>query len=251
MFTQGSTMAQILKSAHPISNTADAVPKEQIQNDVKQILDLVYGGGVAILPLDVAYAVIGSKENAIKRIFAAKKRSYEKPSGLFSNWQFSNEIHILPDEKRAMIREIIDQEKLPFSVVAPFKKDHPFFKDVDPFVIQNSSKANTIDMLLNAGDLHNEIARQSWEAGMPVFGSSANTSLMGSKYRVEDIEPEVLNAVDLIVDYGLSKYHNTLGRSSTIIDFSDFSVIRVGVVFDQLKSAFKSRFNVDLKVNPH
>jgi tRNA A37 threonylcarbamoyladenosine synthetase subunit TsaC/SUA5/YrdC len=154
-------MAQILKSAHPVTNTADAVPPEQIQNDVKQILDLVYGGGVAILPLDVAYAVIGSKENAIKRIFAAKKRSYEKPSGLFSNWQFSNEIHILPDEKRAIIREIIDQEKLPFSVVAPFKKDHPFFKDVDPFVIQNSSKANTIDGLPVLDDLQITAPRRS------------------------------------------------------------------------------------------
>jgi tRNA A37 threonylcarbamoyladenosine synthetase subunit TsaC/SUA5/YrdC len=102
-------------------------------------------------------------------------------------------------------------------------------------------------MLINAGFLHDEIARQSWEAGIPVFGSSANTSLKGSKYRAQDIEPEVLSAVDLIVDYGLSKYHNALGRSSTIIDFSDFSVIRVGVMFDQLKSAFNSRFNIDLK----
>ena len=239
-------MAQILKSLHPITNTAEHVPKEQIEKDVKHILDIVYGGGVAILPLDVAYAIIGSKESAIKRIFTAKKRSYEKPSGLFSNSQFSDEIHLLPNEKRLMIREIIEQEQLPFSVVAPFEKSHPFFKNVDPFVLQNSSKANTIDMLLNAGALHNEIARQSWEAGIPVFGSSANTSLMGSKYRAEDIEPEVLNAVDLIVDYGLSKYHNNLGRSSTIIDFSDFSVIRVGVMFDQLKSAFQSRFNVNL-----
>jgi hypothetical protein len=146
-----------------------------------------------------------------------------------------------------MIREIVEIEKLPFSVVAPFKNTHPFFKNVDPFVLQSSTKANTLDMLINAGSLHDEIARQSWEAGIPVFGSSANTSLKGSKYRAQDIEPEVLSAVDLIVDYGLSKYHNVLGRSSTIIDFSDFSVIREGVMFDQLKSAFNSRFNIDLK----
>jgi len=241
-------MPEYLKSTHPINSTGDSVPTEQITKDVKRILDVVYGGGVVILPLDVAYAIIGSKEKAIKRIFAAKKRSYEKPSGLFSNWQFSNEIHILPDEKRSMIQEIVEQERLPFSVVAPFKKEHSFFSNVDSFVLQNSSKKNTIDMLLNAGALHNEIARQSWEAGIPVFGSSANTSLMGSKYRAQDIEPEVLNAVDLVVDYGLSKYHNNLGHSSTIIDFNNFSVIRVGVMFDQLKSAFKSRFNVDLKI---
>jgi tRNA A37 threonylcarbamoyladenosine synthetase subunit TsaC/SUA5/YrdC len=240
-------MSQVIKAVHPNSSTADFVPQEKIEKDAKQILDLVWQGGVAILPLDVAYAIIGCKEIAIKRIFNAKQRSYEKPSGLFSSWQISHEVHILPDEKRSMIREIVELEKLPFSVVAPFKKDHPFFKEVDPFVLQSSTKANTLDMLINAGFLHDEIARQSWEAGIPVFGSSANTSLKGSKYRAQDIEPEVLSAVDLIVDYGLSKYHNALGRSSTIIDFSDFSVIREGVMFDQLKSAFNSRFNIDLK----
>ena len=67
---------------------------------------------------------------------------------------------------------------------------------------------------------------------------------------VEDraVETAVLDAVDLVVDYGLSKYHNDLGRSSTIIDFTNFSVIRVGVMFDQLQNAFQTRFNVKLTI---
>jgi hypothetical protein len=62
------------------------------------------------------------------------------------------------------------------------------------------------------------------------------------------VESAVLNAADLIIDYGLSKYHNPHGRSSTIIDFSDFSVIRIGVCFDQLKQIFQERFGVILQV---
>ncbi|WP_062310861.1 Sua5/YciO/YrdC/YwlC family protein [Polynucleobacter sinensis] len=239
-------MPKILKPSANHANTHDAVTTEKLKADATEILNVLSNGGVAVIGLDVAYAVIGSKENAIKRIFQAKNRSYEKPSGFFSNWKISNEIHVLPNEKRGMIQEIIEREKLPFSVVAPFNPSHPFFKNVDPFVLQNSTKSGTIDMLLNAGVLHDELVNQSWEMGMPVFGSSANTSLMGSKYRADDIEAEVLNAVDLIADYGLSKYHNTLGRSSTIIDFSDFSVIRVGVMFEELKKAFKDRFNITL-----
>lgn len=238
-------MPKILKPSANHANTHDAVTTEKLKADATEILNVLSNGGVAVIGLDVAYAVIGSKENAIKRIFQAKNRSYEKPSGFFSNWKISNEIHVLPNEKRGMIQEIIEREKLPFSVV-PFNPSHPFFKNVDPFVLQNSTKSGTIDMLLNAGVLHDELVNQSWEMGMPVFGSSANTSLMGSKYRADDIEAEVLNAVDLIADYGLSKYHNTLGRSSTIIDFSDFSVIRVGVMFEELKKAFKDRFNITL-----
>ena len=50
------------------------------------------------------------------------------------------------------------------------------------------------------------------------------------------------------MDYGLSKYANDEGRSSTIIDFTDFTVIRVGVVFERVRQAFKDRCGVDLKV---
>ena len=201
---------------------------------------------MAIVPLDVAYAVVGHRERAIRAIFTAKDRSYEKPSGMFADWRMSEEIHVLPDSKRRMIRTMVEEEKLPFSVVAPFERDHPFFSDVDPFVLANSTKTNTIDMLLNAGAVHDEIARQAWEARKPVFGSSANTSLKGSKYRYEDIEPAVRDVADIALDYGLSRYANEEGRSSTIIDFSNFEVIRIGVVFDRVKAAFRERFDVEL-----
>lgn len=239
-------MSLMTSSADLVLGTGDPAAPDQLEGDVRKLLDRLYGGGVGIVPLDVAYAIVGSCEGAIRRIFQAKNRSYEKPSGLIANVQMSEEIHILPEEKRSMIREMISEEKLPFSVVAPFRSAHSFFSRVDPFVMQNSTKAATLDMLLNAGEVHDELARQSWMAGRPVFGSSANTSLKGSKYRVEDIESGVRGAADIILDYGQSKYANPEGRSSTIINFSDFSVIRVGVRFDQLSDAFKRRFGVSL-----
>jgi tRNA A37 threonylcarbamoyladenosine synthetase subunit TsaC/SUA5/YrdC len=241
-------MAEVIRSAYPVSGTGDDIPIAQLIQDAQRILDVVASGGVAVIPLDVAYAIVGGTEKAIRRIFTAKNRSYEKPSGLFSSPTFSDEIHDLPADRRAMIHEIIREENLPFSVVAPFNPHHRFFQRVDPFVLEHSSKQGTIDMLLNAGSLHNELVKLSWSAGIPVFGSSANTSLMGSKYRANDVESAVLDAADLVIDYGLSKYHNPHGRSSTIIDFSDFSVIRIGVCFDLLQEAFQKRFGVRLQV---
>jgi tRNA A37 threonylcarbamoyladenosine synthetase subunit TsaC/SUA5/YrdC len=239
-------MSLVISPQKPVLGTGDPIAPEQLQQDVGQLLDCLYAGGVGIVPLDVAYAIVGSRESAIRRIFEAKNRSYEKPSGLLANVQMSDEIHLLEQHKRDIIREMIAEEKLPFSVVAPFDPNHVFFKQVDAFVLQNSTKAHTLDMLLNAGVIHDEIARQSWAAGQPVFGSSANTSLRGSKYRVQDIESSVREAADLIVDYGLSKYANAEGRSSTIIDFRDFSVIRIGVQFNRLRAAFKDRFGISL-----
>ena len=72
--------------------------------------------------------------------------------------------------------------------MAPFRADHPLFAAVDPFVLQNSSKGGTLDMLLNAGQFHDAIAEGSLARGVAVFGSSANLSLTGSKYRYADID---------------------------------------------------------------
>ena len=227
--------------------TQDAVSTEQLSADADALLERLAAGGVAIAPLDVAYAILAATPQGIRRIFDAKQRSYEKPSGMFGNYAMSAELHMMPAERHAMVAEMVEQVGLPFSVVAPFREDHPVLTKVDPFVLDSSSKAGTLDMLLNAGQMHDEIARQAWAREMPVFGSSANLSLSGSKYRLGDIDQVVRSAADISFDYGLSQYANHQGRSSTIIDFRDFSVIRVGVRFENLRQAFKDRFDVTLR----
>jgi len=224
-----------------------SVPPCQLRDDVKNLLNILSDGGVAIAPLDVAYAILAATPQGIRRIFDAKKRSYEKPSGMFGNFTMSAALHIMDADHHVMVRQMVESVGLPFSVVAPFREDHTFLTQVDPFVLQSSSKAGTLDMLLNAGQMHDEIALQAWEREMPVFGSSANLSLSGSKYRLTDIDIGVREAADITFDYGLSQYANHQGRSSTIIDFRDFSVVRVGVQYASLAKAFKDRFGVILK----
>jgi tRNA A37 threonylcarbamoyladenosine synthetase subunit TsaC/SUA5/YrdC len=80
-----------------------------------------------------------------------------------------------------------------------------------------------------------------------VFGSSANRSLQGSKYRLQEIEPEVRAAARLELDYGLSRWATPEGLSSTIIDFVDFSVVRIGHQFARIEEALQRRFDIRLK----
>jgi tRNA A37 threonylcarbamoyladenosine synthetase subunit TsaC/SUA5/YrdC len=227
--------------------TSDPVAPAQLHGDIARLFDALAAGGIGIVPLDVAYAVVATMPNGIRRIFEAKRRSYDKPSGMFGNWRLSREIHMMDEQRHAMVREIVEQERIPFSVVAPFRADHPLFAAVDPFVMKNSSKGGTLDMLLNAGQFHDAIAEGSVARGAAVFGSSANLSLTGSKYRYEDIDQPIRDAAAIHFDYGQSKYAHKDGLSSTIIDFTDFSVIRVGHCFERLKNAFATRFGVTLK----
>jgi tRNA A37 threonylcarbamoyladenosine synthetase subunit TsaC/SUA5/YrdC len=241
--------------AHPLTTattettrlTSDPVPPERLRADVARLFEAMAAGGIGIVPLDVAYAVVATTPGGIRRIFEAKRRSYDKPSGMFGSWRLSREVHRLDERRHEMVRELVEEERIPFSVVAPFRAEHPLFAAVDPFVMQNSSKGGTLDMLINAGQFHDAIAEGASARGTAVFGSSANLSLTGSKYRYADIDAPVREAAAIHFDYGQSKYAHKDGLASTIIDFVDFSVIRVGHCFDRLKQAFVTRFGITLK----
>ncbi|MBS0559881.1 MAG: Sua5/YciO/YrdC/YwlC family protein [Proteobacteria bacterium] len=217
------------------------------QSEADAAIDAMQAGGCAILPLDVAYAIVGTTEPAIRRIFAAKGRSYEKPSGMFATWEMSREIHVMDADRHAIAQVIVEEYRLPFSIVAPFRADHPLLRAVDPFVLQNSTKAGTLDMLINAGKWHDAVARRALARGIAVFGSSANRSLTGSKYRLADIEPEIREAAAFAIDGGTSRYANAEGKSSTIVDFREFRLIRRGVCCERLTEIFQDRFGIALK----
>jgi tRNA A37 threonylcarbamoyladenosine synthetase subunit TsaC/SUA5/YrdC len=222
------------------------VVADDVVEQSRLLLDIIASEGVAIIPLDVAYAIVGNSKKSIETIFKCKNRSFEKPSGMFSNYDLLKEIQIIDSWKHDIIKAVIFDNNLPMSTVAPFKRHHPIFKNVDSWVLKNSTKIGTLDMLLNAGEFHNEMTKQSMELEMPILGSSANTSLTGSKYNLDDIDFPVINAADILIDGGTSKYENEKGRSSTIIDFGNFETIRIGVCYETIRKIF-STFGLDLK----
>jgi tRNA A37 threonylcarbamoyladenosine synthetase subunit TsaC/SUA5/YrdC len=227
--------------------TDDVVASDVLAADVDLVLDAIRDGGVATIPTCLTYAIVGHTAKAIERIFTAKARSYDKPCGCFGSPALSRELHDLPAEKHEITRILKEEEQLPFSIVAPYRSAHPFLARLDPFVLRNASKAGTMDMVISGGPFVAALAAQSFKRGIAVFGSSANRSLAGSKYTLAEVEPEVRAAASVELDYGLSRWATPEGLSSTIIDFSDFSVVRVGHQFARLKEAFARRFSIDLK----
>lgn len=218
-----------------------------IAEDAARVLETLRRGGVAIFPVSVGYAVVGHDDDAIRRIYAAKQRSPAKPCGNFADWRLFTEIVEAGDRARQVVRAVTIEHDLPFSIVAPFRADHPHVLGLGPFALANATKAGTMDLLLNAGPLHDEIARLARESAFAVVGSSANLSLTGSKFRFEDIEAPVREAADLAIDYGLCPFHNTAGLGSTIVDLASFETIRVGCVYDRICTILESRFAIDLK----
>jgi len=223
------------------------VPEAQrVQADAQRVFAVVRDGGVALIPLDVAYALVARTPQAVQRVYAAKGRDYAKPMGLVGGAAAHEALQRLDAERRAMVRAITLEHDWPLSVVAPYVADHPYLAALDPFVLRQSTNAGTLNLLLNAGALRTRLAHLCWEAGVAMVGTSANVSLAGAKFSVAEVEPEILRACDVVIDYGVSRYRNSDGRSSTIIDFGHLRLLRLGVCGEAILALLRSRFGVTI-----
>jgi len=75
--------------------------------------------------------------------------------------------------------------------------------------------------------------------------------ISGTKYRVEDINKEILDIADVVIDYGLLKWW-IHGRSSTLIDFSGptLEVVRIGACYDTIKDLLNRHWGIELPNDP-
>ena len=220
---------------------------KDIAGDAQRVFEAVRSGGIAIIHVDVGYAVLAHTADAVRRIYATKRRSFDKPTGLLGNHALHEALHILDDRKREMVRRITHDHDLPLAVIAPYRRDHPLLATLDPFVHKHAVKNDTLNILLNAGELRNVIADLALANDMVCVGSSANVSLSGTKYRLEDVDPELRAIADVETDYGLCAHHNPQGLSSTMIDFRDFRVQRAGACFKRIADVMQKEFGIELQ----
>ena len=219
------------------------------RSDAMRAMQVMEQGGVAILPNDVGYSLIGATAPALHRIFATKRRAPSKLNAMLGNDALHRELHQVSPRGREIVQAIVHDYDLPLGLVAPCRVDHPLLAKLDPDIYARSTRANTLLMLLNAGPFHREITQLSLERETLLFGSSANLSLHGTKFRVEDMEPEITAIADVVIDYGLMKYH-PWQASSTLINCETLEVIRYGSCFENIADILKRHFKVDLPPRP-
>ncbi|WP_043161582.1 Sua5/YciO/YrdC/YwlC family protein [Bradyrhizobium sp. Ai1a-2] len=221
-----------------------------VQADADRVYDVLRSGGVAIVPYDLSYAIQCAGDDALRRVYAAKNRSYDRASGVCGSYVVHEAVHVMSETGRRIVRSITQDHDLPLSVVAPFREDHPFMKALTPFLFGMATRDGTVNFLLNGGELRDRIVAHAWRDNFPFVGSSANRSLAGTKYRVEDIEQEVRDAADIIIDYGTSRWEHPNGLSSTQIDFRTMKVIRWGLAFDRIRDIIIDEFGIELESRP-
>ena len=220
-----------------------------IKGDAARAFAIMKNGGVAIAPNDTGYGLLASSLPALKKINRTKGRGGHKRNALLCNLATQRELHVLDARAQEMIEAITVDYDLPLGPVAPCNLGHPLLANVDPVLLETSTADNTIAMLLNAGPFWAELTKLSREEMVPIFGSSANLTGSGPKFRIEDIEPEIRAIADVTIDYGLRRYH-TYQRSGTIIDFRTLTVVRIGICYELISDILLRHFGVQLPPDP-
>jgi tRNA A37 threonylcarbamoyladenosine synthetase subunit TsaC/SUA5/YrdC len=220
-----------------------------LRADAERAMDVMSAGGITILPNDVGYSLIAAQRPALRRIFDTKKRAPSKLNAMLGDDALHRELHVVSDRGRAIVDAITQDYDLPLGLIAPCRTDHPLLRALDPDTFERSTKGDTLLMLLNAGPFHREITRLSRERETLLFGSSANLSMHGTKFRVEDMEPEITAIADLVVDYGLMKYH-TWKASSTLLNCETLEVVRHGSCFENIADIVQRHFSIELTPRP-
>ena len=223
--------------------------RPDIASDARAAFDVLRDGGVAILPMDVGYSLIGGSETALKTIFDTKGRTKSKLNAMLADDVLQKEIHVLDTRGLEVLEALTVDYDLPLGAIAPSRFDHPILRKMTDTAMQGSSRTGTVLMLVNAGPFHAEICRLSREQVHPLFGSSANLSLTGTKFRVADIEPEIRAIADIIIDHGLRKYH-LYRASSTLLNLETLEVVRFGSCYELIRDVLKRHFAIELPQPP-
>ena len=219
------------------------------ETDARRVYEALAEGGIGIVPTDVGYVIVACAPEAIWRIFEAKRRKPEKLNAVCGCREMHMALHDVPDERREIVSAITELHDLPMGTAAKARRDHPALAALRQDVYEQTTHRDTIAMLLNAGPVMDTLARIAFADDRLVIGSSANVSLRGVKFRAEDIEPEIIQTADIVLDYGLMRW-NRYGRSSTMIDVGDMTVIRYGSCFDLIDDLLRRHFGIELPPEP-
>ncbi|KAJ5182390.1 hypothetical protein N7492_000006 [Penicillium capsulatum] len=215
------------------------------KRDAAEAFAILQAGGTIIAPMDVGYTVMSASVEGIEKLFAAKKRQPGHTLGVIGTYASHLQLHDLPPEKYNITRTLTEELGMTIGVIAKIKDSA---RQLLPCLDQ-VTKNNTLGIAISEGPFQRELGRLNDENHQLVIGSSANVTGQGQKFVVSDIEPEILAAADLIVDYGRQKW-SLYGRAGTVIDVENERVLRIGANYEGIREKLTAWFGWTLPEDP-
>jgi tRNA A37 threonylcarbamoyladenosine synthetase subunit TsaC/SUA5/YrdC len=218
--------------------------------DAQRVCSVLLSGGMAIVPTEQGYGLLASDPAAVQRSLDSKQRKAGHVLGIIGNYELSRQLHDLPDERFEMIRAWTEDMGMSIGVIGPYHGDHPLHSTaIDAETLAKITRNGTLGMFVGGSPILKEIVQLVLEQGKLVLGSSANLTGTGQKFRIEDIQDEVKEAVDIIVDYGLQRAH-VYGVGTVNFHFENLKVIRFGNCYEMFRDYMNRFWAIELPEGP-
>lgn len=175
-------------------------------------VEVLKRGGVVIFPTDTLYGLLGVVEDysVLDRIAGIKGREEGKPFPIFVSSVDMARRYIVVDE---VVEKLFDSFLPgPLTVVAKALRDIPYVTSGKGRI---GVRIPDVPRLIEIVD----------SLGVAVTGTSANFSGKAAPRSFEEIDPDLIDLVDLVVDGG-----TLLGKPSTVFDVVDLRIIREGAI---------------------
>lgn len=167
--------------------------EESMEIAVKAAADAIKEGKLVVFPTETVYGIgcNALDRNAVKCLYAAKKRPLDKPLLLhLYSMEQAEQMAVLNDEARALLRAFTPG---PLSVILPKRQCVPY---------EVTSGGETVGLRFPSNPLFLSLAR---EAGVPIAATSANLSGFSSA-KDGKAAAALADFADVILDGGVCEY---------------------------------------------
>ncbi len=205
--------------------------------EVADAVSAISQGQLALLKGDIGYGLFSVSERGLRKMYAVKGRPYSNPCIVIANADILEDIARIPNQRiRQWIADMTAWTTL--AVVLPVRDDSRLLSSLPDWVYGQTVTNRTIAAFLSPGAFLDQVIAQAAATGIPLVGSSANPSSQGNIYEFADIPKHIVNAVDIHIDHGKSKYANKERRATTIVNFTNFTIKRRGVNWQKIEQSF-------------
>src|SRR3972149_8479195 len=101
-----------------------------VESDARRVFDVIAGGGIAVVPMHVGYAIVGGTSGAIRTIFAAKRRQPSKLNAITGSPQLHRDMHLVDERAHRVVDAITRQYDLPLGAVGPCRLRPPWLENL-------------------------------------------------------------------------------------------------------------------------
>lgn len=178
-----------------------------MHNDLKKALDVLHAGGIILYPTDTIWGIgcDATNEKAVERIYQIKKREDSKSMLiLMENINFlSRHVEEVPE----IAYDLIELSDKPLTII------YPGAKNLAKNLIASDG---TVGIRLTSEDFTRQLIQRFKK---PIVSTSANISGTPAPAIFDEIGPEIIAAVDYVVEY----------RQDDLTPATPSSIIKLGV----------------------